>query len=233
MAILTIGAISFGLLNGQTWGWGDSRIIASWAVAVVCAVGFVVSTRRAAVPVIEPQMFRSRVFSAANVSVVIAAAIFGMQLLGMSLFLQQAWHWSTTDIGLAIAPGPAAIVMASFVAQKLNEKLPVGLVVASGFGIVAAGQILMLLLLKGGGHSYAADILPAWFLIGIGFGLSLPTIIGSATTDLPAKLSATGSAGDQQRPPERRRVRHRHAGRDPRQGSHDRRPDAVTTTCGG
>ena len=194
MVILTIGAISFGLLNGHTWGWGNGRIIASWAVAVVASVGFVVSTRRAAVPVIDPQMFRSRVFSAANVSVVIAAAIFGMQLLGMSLFLQQAWHWSTTDTGLAIAPGPAAILMSSFVAQKLNEKLPVGMVVASGFGIIAAGQILMLLLLKGGGHSYAADILPAWFLIGIGFGLSLPTIIGSATTDLPAKLSATGSA---------------------------------------
>ncbi len=65
---------------------------------------------------------------------------------------------------------------------------------ASGFGIIAAGQILMLLLIKGGGHSYAADILPAWFLIGTGFGLSLPTIIGSATADLPAKLSPTGSA---------------------------------------
>ena len=174
MAILTIGAISFGLLNGHTWGWGNGRIIASWAVAVVAAVGFVVSTRRAPVPVVDPQMFRSRVFSAANVSIVIAATIFGMQLLGMSLFLQQAWHWSTTDTGLAIAPGPAAILMASFVAQKLNEKLPVGLVVASGFGIIAAGQILMLLLLKGGGHSYAADILPAWFLIGIGLRVLAP-----------------------------------------------------------
>ena len=100
MVILTIGAISFGLLNGHTWGWGNGRVIASWVVAVVSAVGFVVSTRRAAVPVIEPQMFRSRVFSAANVSIVIAAAIFGMQVLGMSLFLQQAWHWSTTDTGL-------------------------------------------------------------------------------------------------------------------------------------
>ncbi len=194
MVILTIGAISFGLLNGQTWGWGNGRIIASWIVAALSAVGFVISTRRAAVPVIDPQMFRSRVFSAANISIVIGAAIFGMQLLGMSLFLQQSWHWSTTDTGLAIAPGPAAIVMSSFLAQKLNAKLPVGLVVASGFGIIAAGQILMVLLLKGGGHSYAADILPAWFLIGIGFGFSLPTIIGSATTDLPAKLSATGSA---------------------------------------
>ena len=71
MAILTIGAISFGLLNGQTWGWGGGRIMASWAVAIVAAVVFVISTRRAAVPVIEPQMFRSRVFRAANVSAVI------------------------------------------------------------------------------------------------------------------------------------------------------------------
>lgn len=43
MAILTIGAISFGLLNGQTWGWGNARIIASWAVAVVSAFGFVIA----------------------------------------------------------------------------------------------------------------------------------------------------------------------------------------------
>ena len=194
MAILTIGAISFGLLNGHTWGWANWRIIASWAVAVVAAVVFVISTRHAHVPVVDPKMFRSRVFSAANVSIVIAATILGMQLLGMSLFLQQAWHCSTTDTGLAIAPVPVAVLMSSFVAQKLNVKLPVGLVVASGFGIVAAGQILMLLLLKGGGHSYAAAILPGWFLIGTGFGLSMPTIIGSATHDLPAKLSATGSA---------------------------------------
>jgi Major Facilitator Superfamily len=154
----------------------------------------VISTRRAQVPVVDPKMFRSRVFTAANVSIVIAAAILGMQLLGLSLFLQQAWHWSTTDTGLAIVPVPVSVIMASAVAQKLNEKLPVGLVVASGFGINAAGQILMLLLLKGGGHSYAADILPGWILIGVGFGFSVPTIIGSATTDLPAKLSATGSA---------------------------------------
>jgi hypothetical protein len=84
--------------------------------------------------------------------------------------------------------------MSSFVAQKLNKKLPVGMVVAFGLGIVAASLVMMLLLLKSGGHSYAADILPAWLLIGAGFGFSMPTIIGSATQHRPAKLSATGSA---------------------------------------
>jgi EmrB/QacA subfamily drug resistance transporter len=194
MAILTIGAISLGLLNGHTWGWGNGRIIACWAVAVVAAVLFVISTRRSEVPVVDPKMFRSRVFSAANVSIVIGGSILGMQLLAISLFLQQSWHWSTTDVGLAIAPMPLTILPSAALAQKLNEKLPVGLVVAAGFGITAAGQILMVLLLKAGGHSYAADILPGWLLTGIGFGFAMPTIIGSATRDLPARLSATGSA---------------------------------------
>ena len=75
--------------------------------------------------------------------------------------------------------------MASFVAQKLNEKLPVGMVVASDFAIIAAGQILMPLLLKGGGHSYAADILPGLVPDRHRLRASFPTIIGSATTTYP------------------------------------------------
>ncbi len=104
MAILTIGAVSFGLLNGAHWGWGSARILASWIVAVSAAVAFVISTNRAAVPVVDPKMFRSRVFASANVSSIIAATIFGMQLPGLSLFLQQSWHWSTITTGLRSHP---------------------------------------------------------------------------------------------------------------------------------
>lgn len=194
MIVVTIGAISLGLLNGANWGWGSNKIIASWVIAVAAALAFVLSTKRAAVPVIEPKMFRSRVFTSANVAIVIAATIFGMQLLALSLFLQQSWHWSVISTGLAIAPGPAALLGSSFIAQRLNQRFPVGAVVASGFAIIAVGQVLMLLTLYHGVHSYAGAILPGWILIGFGFGFSIPTIIGSATHDLPPELSATGSA---------------------------------------
>jgi EmrB/QacA subfamily drug resistance transporter len=194
MIVVTIGAISLGLLNGANWGWGSDKIIASWVVAAAAALAFVVSTKRAAVPVIEPKMFQSRVFASANIAIVIAATIFGMQLLGLSLFLQQSWHWSVITTGLAIAPGPAAVVGSSFIAQRLHQRFPVGAVVASGFAIIAAGQVLMLLTLHHGVHNYAGAILPGWILIGIGFGFTMPTIIGTATVDLPPKMSATGSA---------------------------------------
>ena len=226
MVILTIGAISFGLLNGHTWGWGDGRIIASWIVAVA-AVGFVVSPRRAAVPVIDPQMFRSRVFSAANVSIVIAATILGMQPLGLSLFLQQAWHWSTTDTGLAIAPGPAAILMSSFVAQKLNEKLPRG----DGRGVrlrdhrcrpgpdAAAPQGRRTQLRSGHPSRLVPDRHRVRVLVPDDHRLSDYRHASKAQRD--------GQCRGQLRPPDRWRVRHRHPRRDPRQRSYDRRPDAV------
>ena len=182
------------LLNGPSWGWGSAKIIGSWVVAVAAAVAFVVSTRRAAVPVIDLKMFRSRVFSASNIAIVIAAAILGIQLLGLSLFLQQSWHWSTITTGLALAPGPAAVLGASLIAPRLHQRFPIGAVVASGFVLTAAGQALMILTLHHGVHNYAAAILPGWVVIGFGLGFTVPTIIGSATADLPPEQSATGSA---------------------------------------
>ncbi len=194
MIVVTIGAISLGLLNGPSWGWGSAKIIGSWVVAVAAAAAFVVSTRRAAVPVIDLKMFRSRVFSASNIAIVIAAAILGIQLLGLSLFLQQSWHWSTITTGLALAPGPAAVLGASLIAPRLQQRFPIGAVVASGFVLTAAGQALMILTLHHGARNYAAAILPGWVVIGFGLGFTVPTIIGSATVDLPPEQSATGSA---------------------------------------
>ena len=194
MIVVTIGAISLGLLNGANWGWGSAKIIGSWVAAVAAAVAFVVSTRRAAVPVIDLKMFRSRVFSASNIAIVIAAAILGIQLLGLSLFLQQSWHWSTITTGLALAPGPAAVLGASLIVPRLHQRFPIGAVVASGFVLTAAGQALMILTLRHGVHNYAAAILPGWVVIGFGLGFTVPTIIGSATADLPPEQSATGSA---------------------------------------
>jgi EmrB/QacA subfamily drug resistance transporter len=194
MIVVTIGAISLGLLNGSSWGWGSAKITGSWVVAVAAAVAFFASTRRAAVPVIDLKMFRSRVFSASNIAIVIAAAILGIQLLGLSLFLQQSWHWSTITTGLALAPGPAAVLAASLTVARLHQRFPIGAVVASGFVLTAAGQALMILTLRHGVHNYASAILPGWAVIGFGLGFTVPTIIGSATVDLPPEQSATGSA---------------------------------------
>jgi hypothetical protein len=116
-----------------------------------------------------------------------------MQLLSVSFFLQNSWHWSAVETGLGIAPGPAMVFLASMAGQKLNARLPVGRVAAGGFLLVALGQALMILSLHQW-HSYAGGMLPGWLILGTGLGLAMPTIVESATVDLAPEMSGTGSA---------------------------------------
>jgi EmrB/QacA subfamily drug resistance transporter len=193
LLIVGLGAVSLGLLKGPDWGWGDGKVIGCWAAAVAGIALFLLSTRLARVPVVDLAMFKSRVFSTANVAVVLVAAVLAIQLLGMSLFLEQAWHWSTIATGLAIAPAPVMVYVGSQVGQRLNKRFPVGPVASAGFALIAIG-IAMIAVTVPHVHSYAAAVLPGWLFSGLGTGLTLPTIIGSGTADLPPAESATGSA---------------------------------------
>jgi fucose permease len=71
--------------------------------------------------------------------------------------------------------------------------VPAGIIAATGVLIMGLGAILFAVRLGTDPH-YASDFLPAWLLVGAGAGLSFPTILSSATVDLPPEDSATGSA---------------------------------------
>lgn len=193
LLVISVGAASLGLVKGPDWGWGAAATSACWAVTAVAAAGFAVSTRRSAVPVIDFGLFRSRVFTMANLSAALLFGLTGMQLLSVSFFLQNSWHWSAVETGLAIAPGPAMVFLASGPGQKLNARFPAGRVAAAGFILVALGQALITLSLHQW-HSYAGSMLPGWLILGTGLGFAMPTIVETATVDLPPGESGTGSA---------------------------------------
>jgi EmrB/QacA subfamily drug resistance transporter len=191
--ITGIGAISLGLVKGPGWGWGNDKVLASWAVAAAGAGLFLLGTRHARVPVFDLAMFRSRVFATANIAIVLLAAVIAIQLLGVSLFLEQSWHWSPVATGLAIAPGPATVYLGSRAGQRLHQRFRVGVVAAGGFAVIGVGIAMMAVTLRYS-HSYAGAILPGWLVGGLGTGLTLPTILESGTAGLPQAASATGSA---------------------------------------
>jgi hypothetical protein len=127
---------------------------------------------------------------------VACAVALAMQLLGVSLFLQQSLHWSAIGTGAALAPAPLATFAAARTAPRLLPRLRPATMAAAGFLVLVAGQALICLSLGAAhGHaSFAAAILPGWIISGLGGGLAVPTITGLATTGLPAGASATGSA---------------------------------------
>ncbi|MFW0797037.1 MFS transporter [Gordonia sp. CPCC 205515] len=190
---VAIGALTLGLVEGTDWGWSDPRIIAAWVVAAIAFAGFVVSSARHAVPVIDPALLRVRSFAFSNVTALLFAIPFAGALLANILWLQQVWGYSAIKTGFAVSTGPLMVPIFAAVAHRLSARIPVGAIIAAGCVLFGFGGVLIALSVDAT-PNYATEILPGWLIGGIGVGLALPSILSSATAELPATQAATGSA---------------------------------------
>ena len=193
LLIVAIGSLALGLEKAHDWGWTSSTTLLCSAVVVVGLVAFLVRSARHPAPVLDLSLLRHRVFAWSNIAAFLMSVAFGAELLSVILFLQQRWQWSALKTGLAIAPGPCMVPIFAIVSSRLSKRFSAGSVAALGTMMLAAGPLL-LLVSAGENPTYAASLLPGWLLIGVGMGLSLPTIFASATSELPRDQTATGSA---------------------------------------
>jgi hypothetical protein len=107
--------------------------------------------------------------------------------------MQGHWHYSAIKTGLAIAPGPSSVPLFAILSQVAAKRVPVGVIAAFGCALSAVGALLLLFSVGTSAH-YAADFLPGWLLVCIGFALAMPTVTASGTAELLPEQSATGSA---------------------------------------
>lgn len=193
LLVLSIGALSLGIVEGPTWGWSSGRIGGAWLVAIVAMAGFLASSARHPVPVISRALMQVRPFAWANVTALLFAIPFAAALLANILWMQQVWHFSAIETGFGVAPGPLMVPLFAFLAARFLRGVPVGAIVAAGCVLFGAGG-LVIAASVGAQPDYVGAILPGWLIGGAGVGLALPNILSAATADLPASQGATGSA---------------------------------------
>lgn len=193
--IVAVGSLALGLVEGPSWGWSSGRFIAAEIIAAAGIAFFVWQSARHPVPVIELNLFRDRIFSAANLGAVLAFAGFSIVLLSAILWMQGHWHYSAIRTGFGSAPGPIMFAIFAGVAEALQTKLRLraGVIAAVGFAIAVVGTVMLPILMTNEPH-YVGGILPCWLVLGAGYGLAVPTTISAATVDLRPEQTATGSA---------------------------------------
>ncbi|HWE59244.1 MAG TPA: DHA2 family efflux MFS transporter permease subunit [Solirubrobacteraceae bacterium] len=189
-----VGLLSLGLVEGDSWGWGSARVIGALAVALVMLGGFIVHLLRHHNPLFDPSLFRAHAFRGASIVAVMYSIAFGAMLLSIVLWMQDVWHWSALQTGLAFAPGPLMVpLFGLLLTGRLIARFGPGRVILVGASIYAAGVAWWAL--RAGVHpNYLGQVLPGTLLTGAGVGLTMPTFMSTGAGALPPQAFATGSA---------------------------------------
>jgi EmrB/QacA subfamily drug resistance transporter len=180
-------------LGGTEWAWSAPQIKVCAALTVVLGAWLLVHLRRAAEPVLPPDLFGNRVFNLA--SVVMALSFVG--LMGSSvffpLFFQLVMGSSPANSGMLTVPMMAGMIVASSLvgrlvarANRYKEGQVAGLAVA-----VAAFAALTWTMATGRGYLF---IEPPSFFLGAGLGLVMPNMTIVVQSALPVARRGVGTA---------------------------------------
>ncbi len=76
---LGLFALTYGLIEANTYGWTSGRILGSFVVAVVSLTAFLVIERRRRSPMLDLSLFRSGTYAGANIAMLLVAlSMFGV-----------------------------------------------------------------------------------------------------------------------------------------------------------
>jgi EmrB/QacA subfamily drug resistance transporter len=187
-----IGALTLGLVKGQEWGWASGPFVWSLLASALLGIAFVVRSRNHESPVVDLAMLRLRRFAAATAATLVYSIGFAAMLLSSIVWSQDAWGWTPLHTGLAFAPGPLMVPIFAIVGGRLIARVGAGATAAVGCAVFALGLLTWVERIELEPH-WATAMLPGALLVGIGVGLTLPTLVAVASTSVPPERFATGS----------------------------------------
>jgi EmrB/QacA subfamily drug resistance transporter len=168
-----LAALSLGLLQGQQWGWGSTRIVTLLAASGVLFSAFFFIETRVAAPMVPLRYFRNPRFSAA------CAGWFGAMFAFISIFfylpvyLEVVREYSVLKASLALSPGPFMGFFVAPVAGVLSRRIGPSPVSVAGMSIVISAVLLTSFIDLD--WPYARLVVLSLFT-GTGFGLAVPTL---------------------------------------------------------
>jgi EmrB/QacA subfamily drug resistance transporter len=171
LSAVGLGGPVFALIEQPSHGWGDPVVWAPMLVGIACFALFVLHEARTRHPMLELSLFRIRNFRVANLTTLAAYAGLIGGLFFVGLFLQQVAGYTPIEAGLATTPVSLILFVLSprwgRLASGTGPRLPMSL------GPIVGGAGLILLTRVGADADYAADVLPAILVFGLGLSATV------------------------------------------------------------
>ena len=195
LALVTGAALGlvWGLVRGNSAGWGSAEVIATLAVGVVLTVAFVIWERRTAEPMLPMRLFASRPFSSGNAGIFfMCTALYGAVFF-MAQFLQIAQHDGPLDAGIRLLPWTATLfIVAPLVGARIRRVGERPFAVA-GLLLQAAGMGWIALI--AGPHVDYWRLVAPLVIAGCGVSMAMPAlqnaVVSSVAPESIGKASGT------------------------------------------
>jgi EmrB/QacA subfamily drug resistance transporter len=190
LIVVTLGSLTYAIIEGPTDGWQSPEILALFALTAVTLAAFVAYEARRTEPVLDPRFFRSAPFAGAVLTAISAFAALGGFLFLATLYLQDVRDMSALDAGLRMVPMAAAMAIGAVVSSRIlarwGGRVPT---LIAGAGITAGG-----LLLTGITMSWSAQhIIVAFSVFGLGSGMVNAPITQAAVSGMPFAQAGVAS----------------------------------------
>jgi EmrB/QacA subfamily drug resistance transporter len=188
---LGLFALTYGLIEANTYGWGSARIVGAFVLAFVALVAFVLLERHQRAPMLDLTLFRNRTYVGANLVVLLVAlAMFGVFFF-VSLYMQNVLGYSAVEAGASFLPMTILIILVAPVAGRASDRFGSRGLITAGMLLVAA-QLLYFSRL--GDDATFWTLLPGLVLGGVGMSLTMTPSTAAATRAVAVEKSGVGSA---------------------------------------
>ncbi|MEW1719103.1 MFS transporter [Streptomyces sp. NPDC093109] len=178
----TGGLISlvYGITRGGEHGWTNGLTLASFAAAVVLLAVFLFLQARTAHPMMPLRLFKDRNrWGSYGTMLFIGSGMFATFYF-LTLYMQLILGYSPVRTGFAYLPFSFGMAAAAGISSKLVARYAPRLIAGPGLVVAAVGMLWFATLEPG--SSYAAHLMPAMFVTGLGLGMSfVPMTLGAVS----------------------------------------------------
>ncbi|MEU3530391.1 MFS transporter [Streptomyces murinus] len=185
LGALSLALLTYALIEAQG---GTAAVVVSAVLGLAAAAAFVYVERHRPDPMLPPDVFASRQFTAVNLVTLCVYAAFGGFFFLTALQLQVAVGWSPLVAGTALLPTTILMLLFSSASGALSDRTGPRLPLTVGPLLCAVAMLLMLRV--GPGANYLTDVLPALLVMGAG----MVTLVAPLTATVLASVD-TARAG--------------------------------------
>ncbi|SYW21132.1 MFS transporter [Oenococcus oeni] len=178
-------SLSLGLIEGNSWGWSSLSIIALFIVSLISLTAFIILEYRQNNPMINMDLFKSRNFNGASISLILCNYFLGGMAVLIPTFLTRVRGESELKAALLITPYSLAVMISVISTSLLIKKINNKLLVAVGFVLIEISYYLLANLNVSSNYN---ELIIADITLGVGYGMIAATANILAVADFHGNL---------------------------------------------